>query len=234
MQCICGSVVGRCQAYDSTEGSSSTVYRFPKYTIRPVSLTAECVHRGQRTFLFTYICLYRPVRIPLSAFILEDMHELVRAHATYRFVILDEEEERPRLLVSSIGSTQTPSQIDSTVQIWLFKPNMRLSYATTAQFALPQTGSVRASKILFKVLQAGESSPAPSKPSTGYSTPHQYPPVDLDRILQKHPGFPQAERLVYPRDVCERLVTLLKESNTAYPFGMRVMTGLLTGWLRKC
>lgn len=44
----------------------------------------------------------RHVRIPLSAFILEDMHEFVRAHATYRFVILDEEEERPRLLVSTI------------------------------------------------------------------------------------------------------------------------------------
>jgi hypothetical protein len=29
------------------------------------------------------------------------MAELVRAHATYRFVILDEEEERPRILVSA-------------------------------------------------------------------------------------------------------------------------------------
>jgi hypothetical protein len=44
---------------------------------------------------------FRPCRIPLSAFIVEDMVELVRAHATYRFVILDEEEERPRILVSA-------------------------------------------------------------------------------------------------------------------------------------
>lgn len=42
----------------------------------------------------------RPSRIPFSAFVLEDMLEIVKAHATYRFIILDEEEERPRLLVS--------------------------------------------------------------------------------------------------------------------------------------
>ena len=34
--------------------------------------------------------------MPLSAFIAEDMNEYVRAHATYRFVIADEEEERRR------------------------------------------------------------------------------------------------------------------------------------------
>ena len=35
------------------------------------------------------------------------MAELVRAHATYRFVVLDEEEERPRILVrhSPISNT---------------------------------------------------------------------------------------------------------------------------------
>ena len=42
---------------------------------------------------------HRPIRIPLSAFIVEDMNELVRAHATYRFILCDEEDEKPRLLV---------------------------------------------------------------------------------------------------------------------------------------
>lgn len=41
-------------------------------------------------------------QVPLSAFIVEDMMELVQAHATYRFVILDEESERPRILVCLI------------------------------------------------------------------------------------------------------------------------------------
>jgi hypothetical protein len=45
-------------------------------------------------------CDDRPSKIPLSAFIVEDMTEFVQAHATYRFVMLDEEDERPRLLVS--------------------------------------------------------------------------------------------------------------------------------------
>jgi hypothetical protein len=42
---------------------------------------------------------YRPMKIPLSAFVVEDMMEFVQAHASYRFVIRDEEEERPRMLV---------------------------------------------------------------------------------------------------------------------------------------
>jgi hypothetical protein len=46
--------------------------------------------------------MIRPSRVPLSAFIVEDMMEFVHAHATYRFVISDEEDERPRLLVSCI------------------------------------------------------------------------------------------------------------------------------------
>ncbi|KAI5118543.1 hypothetical protein M0805_008484 [Coniferiporia weirii] len=194
VQCICGAIVGRCQPHSTNDETASSVYRIPKYALRPVSLTAE------------------PSRVPFSAFILEDMLELVRAHATYRFIILDEEEERPRLL------------------IWLFKPHMRLAYATTAQFSLPRTGSVHASKVLFKILPAGpETSPYMSSPRS--PSPPSSP--SLDSILQRHPGFPQAERLLYPRDVVHRLTALLRESNTAYPMGVRVMTGLLTGWLRK-
>jgi len=40
-------------------------------------------------------------KVPLSAFIVEDMMEFVHAHASYRFVIQDEEEERSRILVSN-------------------------------------------------------------------------------------------------------------------------------------
>ncbi|THH11426.1 hypothetical protein EW145_g657 [Phellinidium pouzarii] len=194
VQCICGAIVGRCQTHILNDETKSSVYRIPKYALRPVSLIAE------------------PCRIPFSAFILEDMLELVRAHATYRFIIFDEEEEHPRLL------------------IWLFKPSMRLSYATTAQFALPQTGSVYASKVLFKILPvASEGCSCPSVSSPLASPSYK----NLDSVLQKYPGFPQAERLLYPRDVCQRLTSLLRESNTAYPMGVRVMTGLLTGWLRR-
>ena len=62
------------------------------------------------------------------------MNEFVQAHATYRFVVVDEEDDRPRIL------------------IWLFKPNMRLSYTTPSQFLIPKSGSIRAAKVLFKLL----------------------------------------------------------------------------------
>ncbi|KAJ3554823.1 hypothetical protein NM688_g2904 [Phlebia brevispora] len=137
-----------------------------------------------------------PIRIPLSAFVVEDMNEYVRAHATYRFVVVDEEEERPRILV------------------WLFKPNMRLAYTTPSQYVIPKSGSIRAAKVLFKILG----------PTTA---------AELPNILKKYPGFPQAEHLYYPRDVCRRLGAVLKESNTAYPGSMRTMTGLDVGWLQR-
>lgn len=82
MRCICGAALGRSQEPSLRNKPSSMVYRLAKYAVRPVSATVE------------------PSRLPLSAFIAEDMSEFVHAHATYRFVIVDEEEERPRILVS--------------------------------------------------------------------------------------------------------------------------------------
>jgi len=49
-------------------------------------------------------CNPRPLRIPLSSFIVEDMMEYVHAHATYRFILHDDEEERPRILVCRCSS----------------------------------------------------------------------------------------------------------------------------------
>ncbi|OBZ67871.1 Serine/threonine-protein kinase SRPK [Grifola frondosa] len=158
--------------HEFKDGPSSVIYRLAKYAIRPVSATAE------------------PSRVPLSAFIAEDMDEFVHAHATYRFVILDEEEERPRIL------------------IWLFKPSIRLAYAIPTHYVIPKSGSIHAAKVLFKTLG----------PTTAYS--------DLQTLLKRYPGFPQAEHLYYPRDICRRLAGLLRESNTAYPENMRTMTGL--------
>lgn len=99
VQCICGAVVGRCQRHTSDDkGHSAITYRMAKYALRPVSATAECVFRVFVWYQMAEV-LFRPLRIPISAFILEDMMEFVHAHATYRFLILDEEEGKPRLLV---------------------------------------------------------------------------------------------------------------------------------------
>jgi len=42
---------------------------------------------------------YRPVRIPLSVFVVSDMLELAQAHASHRFAINEEESGESRILV---------------------------------------------------------------------------------------------------------------------------------------
>ncbi|KAJ7640786.1 HECT-like ubiquitin-conjugating enzyme-binding-domain-containing protein [Mycena polygramma] len=180
VRCLCGAVVGRCQEHQvGAEDKNPNVFRMLKYAIRPVSSTTE------------------PSKLPLSAFIVEDMTEFVDAHASYRFIILDEEDERPRILV------------------WLFKPHMRLAYTTQTQYSMPRSASIRTAKVLYKLLGPSEAT------------------ADLPSILNNYPGFPQAEYLFYPMDICRRLAVLLKESNGSYPESMRVMTGLEVGWLRR-
>ncbi|EIN08486.1 hypothetical protein PUNSTDRAFT_87923 [Punctularia strigosozonata HHB-11173 SS5] len=179
VRCLCGAVAGRCKDNRTEDGTLSVTYRLAKYAIRPVSSKANLS------------------QVPLSAFIVEDMVELVQAHATYRFVIFDEEDERPRLL------------------IWLFKPSIRLAYTTPAQYLIPRSGTLRAAKTLWKILG----------PNTD--------PAELPAILDKYPGFPQAEHLFYPMSVCRRLAAMLKESSGAYPESVRVMCGLEVGWLKR-
>ncbi|KAG8800916.1 hypothetical protein FRC16_001788, partial [Serendipita sp. 398] len=119
VHCLCGASVGRVQRSPVT---GRVVYRLPKFAIRPISTDS------------------RPIRIPMSAYIVEDMVELSQAHGAYRFVICDEEEEKPRLLV------------------WIFKPSMKLSYSTSTAALIPRSGSIVAAKILFKVIGPGGSS----------------------------------------------------------------------------
>ncbi|KAH0826560.1 HECT-like ubiquitin-conjugating enzyme-binding-domain-containing protein [Lanmaoa asiatica] len=176
-QCLCGATLGRQHDRVHEDSSVSRMYRLLKYAIRPISATSQIP------------------KIPMSAFVLHDMLEHVQAHATYRFVLSDEEDERPRLL------------------IWLFKPRIRISYMLLAPALLPKSGTIDASKVLYKILG----------PTSATS--------DFKGILHKYPGFPQAEYLFYPMDVCRKLAALLKESTASYPESMRTMTGLDVGWL---
>ncbi|PFH48710.1 hypothetical protein AMATHDRAFT_76589 [Amanita thiersii Skay4041] len=180
VRCLCGAVLGRCQEHQQEDaGAPTTVFRILKYAIRPVSITSE------------------PRKIPLSAYVVEDMNEFMQAHATYRFVVLDEEEERLRIIM------------------WLFKPNMRLAYNTWSPRASPKCGSIHAARVLYKLFRPSEE------------------PVDLNSVLDKYPGFPQAEYLCYPMDICRQIATLLRESNLSYPESLRMMTDLEVGWLRR-
>jgi len=180
VRCICGAVLGRCQGNQQGNGHGPpTTYRILKYAIRPISSTCE------------------PPRIPFSAFVVGDMNEFVQAHATYRFVIFDEEDERPRML------------------LWMFKPSIRLAYNMRTPRASPKNAAIHAAKVLYKLFGPSED------------------PIDLNSVLNKYPGFPQAEYLYYPMNVCRQIAGLLKESNRAYPESLRSMTGLEVGWLRR-
>lgn len=178
-RCICGAIIGRRHERRGPDGTASAMYRLFKYAVRPISQIAELP------------------RFPMSAFIMQDMLEHVSAHATYRFVISDEEEERPRILV------------------WLFKPKIRVSYMLPTPYLLPKQGSIDASKVLYKIL--GPSSSA----------------MALKDLLARYPGFPQAEHLFYPIDVCRKLAGLLTESTHSYPENIKTMTGLHVGWLNR-
>jgi hypothetical protein len=82
------------------------------------------------------------------------MNEFVQAHATYRFVIFDEEEDRPRMLVRFRAFCAfTRGRLSFSLrQIWLFKPSMKLAYTSAAQYAIPKSGSIHAAKVLFKIV----------------------------------------------------------------------------------
>lgn len=119
------------------------------------------------------------------------------------------------------------------LQIWLFKPSMRIAYSTPTPYLLPKVGNIHAAKVLYKIL-------GPETASTNltrYARIGSITPGALTilpgSIVSRHPGFPQAQHLSYPLDVCRRLAGLLKESNSAYPESMKVMTGLDVGFLQR-
>jgi len=110
----------------------------------------------------------RPIRFPLSVFVVSDMLELAQAHASYRFSIADESTNQIKLL------------------IWLFNPSVRISYRRVMSYnpspthrrrsmvsiksrrssttSIGSTGiqvmgpeSKRTSKIMYKILGDGDS-----------------------------------------------------------------------------
>ncbi|CAE6420226.1 unnamed protein product [Rhizoctonia solani] len=115
LQCICGASVGH--RHERPEG---VTYRFKKYTVRPIA--------GNHRF----------PRIPFTAFVAADMVDLAQAHASYRFVIQDEETETPRIL------------------IWLFKSAIQLSYAGATGSLIPTSGTITAAKVTFVIFGPGE------------------------------------------------------------------------------
>ena len=103
-RCLCGSIVGRSQTKEGDDGLTTTCFKILKYAIRPVtSNPSESVLVYHVLWTHEVYVDNRSLKIPLSAFIVEDMMEYVQAHASYRFVLRDEEEEKPRILVRLVS-----------------------------------------------------------------------------------------------------------------------------------
>ncbi|KAG8741948.1 hypothetical protein FRC10_002260 [Ceratobasidium sp. 414] len=163
VQCLCGASIGHRK--DRKEG---TMYRFRKYTVRPV------------------VASQRFPRIPFTAYVAADMIDLAQAHASYRFVVQDEENGITRILLL-------------VFQIWLFKPSIQLSYAGATGSVIPASGTITASKVTFVIF-------GPSEPANSFE---RYPafrnaeilsyPMDLCRRLaaslkESNAVYPEARR----------------------------------------
>ena len=98
----------------------------------------------------------RPIRFPLSVFVVSDMLELAQAHASYRFSIADETTGQIKLL------------------IWLFNPSVRISYRRVMSYHPSPAGSRKSEKRRSFASSKSRRSSITSIASTGIQTigPH--------------------------------------------------------------
>ncbi|KZO94252.1 hypothetical protein CALVIDRAFT_539298 [Calocera viscosa TUFC12733] len=112
VRCLCGQIVGRA----TQDAAAPSIYRFTKYGIRPTGTSGE------------------PPHTPVCAYIVQDMRESVEAHACYHFILNDEEEGRPRIL------------------IWLFNSSVELSWSSRKSYFLPKEGACNGALVFYKVI----------------------------------------------------------------------------------
>ncbi|KAG9101781.1 hypothetical protein FS749_003470 [Ceratobasidium sp. UAMH 11750] len=126
---------------------------------------------------------YRPrfPRIPFTAYVAADMVDLAQAHASYRFVVQDEENGITRILV------------------WLFKPSIQLSYAGATGSVIPASGTITAAKVTFVIFGPGEPANSLERYPTFRNAEVLSYPMDLCRRLaaslkESNAVYPEARR----------------------------------------
>jgi len=174
----------------------------------------------------------RPLNIPLTAFIVGDMMEYLSAHATYRFILRDEEEERGRILVSTIHwHVDLLKSLDPISQDMVIQTKHADIVFYYHQPCHPESGVYPSCEGVVQITWARRrvyrSKNVRSRLRLCWSSWN----VVFCSILAKYPGFAQAEYLSYPMEICRRLAVILKETNSVYPDSMRRMAGLEVGWL---
>ncbi|WVR03965.1 hypothetical protein IAU60_000964 [Kwoniella sp. DSM 27419] len=216
LSCLCGEVLGKQRTEDGKPGAGAV--RLSKWA---VALLKEDDQGAAET-----------LRHPLSLFVVSDMLELAQAHASHRFVVSEEESGTRRIYMWLFNpsvrlayrhanqATPSPSPLRATFNLSSKdKVPLRRSSAhgkarSDANGAGEASGrSIRAAKILYKVVE----------PADG---------AELDSL----PGFGaggQVEHLTYPATVCERLARVLRHSNAAYPLAKRSMGKFDVGFLER-
>ncbi|OXB34620.1 hypothetical protein J007_05721 [Cryptococcus neoformans] len=222
INCKCGEVVGKQRVDDGKPGSRTL--RFSKWAI---GLLDDEDDDGEIT------------RFPFSVFIVSDMLELAQAHASFRFIISEEETG------------------DQKLYLWLFNASTSVSYFKPT-LTSAQTSPLRSS---FTVYQASERRSVRSRRSSAASSIKtnnsggngasvkgddrgkvikavkiMYKVVDESANLDRLPGFGpggQIEHLTYSREVCSRLIAMLKESTSVYPAARRSMGAFDVGFLER-
>ncbi|KAK8861412.1 hypothetical protein IAR55_002231 [Kwoniella newhampshirensis] len=224
--CRCGEVVGKQRSRDEKPGQGTI--KLSKWAISLLKDGHQSTNDSSEIVI--------PVRFPLSVFVISDMLELAQAHASYRFVIAEDESG------------------DARVYIWLFNPSIRLSYPKSK--ATPSSSPLRAS---FSISDKGQDrrssrsrrSSLASSVGMGVAPSHSlgeskvlraakvmYKIVDLSNNVSSEnlPGFGpggQVETLSYSRDVCSRLIAILRESTWVYPVQRRTMGAFDIGFLER-
>ncbi|WVQ79062.1 hypothetical protein IAT38_001155 [Cryptococcus sp. DSM 104549] len=228
ISCACGEVVGKKRAEDGKPGAGTL--RFSKWAIGLLKEDEDSTESVES------------IRFPLSVFIVSDMLELAQAHASYRFIITEEESSEPRLY------------------LWLFNASTRISYCKPsgasplpsplrASFTAAASGSNGGAAGDRRSVKSRRSSVA-SSVGAGRSTTGgvqggskvlraakiMYKAADDQFDISKLPGFGpggQVETLSYPREVCASLVNVLRESTAVYPVTRRTMGAFDVGFLER-
>ncbi|QRW04767.1 HECT-like Ubiquitin-conjugating enzyme (E2)-binding [Ceratobasidium sp. AG-Ba] len=104
-----------------------------------------------------------------------------QAHASYRFVVQDEESGGSRIL------------------LWLFKPSIQLSYAGAAGSVIPACGTITAAKVTFVIFGPGESANSMERYPAFRNAEILTYPMDLCRRLaaslkESNAVYPEARR----------------------------------------
>ncbi|ORY25819.1 HECT-like ubiquitin-conjugating enzyme-binding-domain-containing protein [Naematelia encephala] len=205
LSCTCGEILGKKRGNDGQPGAGTV--RLSKWA---VGVARE--ELGEE---------YNLVRYPLSVFVVSDMLELAQAHASYRFIIADEENSAKRLL------------------IWLFTPSTRISYKKALSTPAPSPRPSRRRSASKLQRQSSSTSPTGSNSSKVLRVAkvlYKVINADDDKLISTLPGFGsggQVEELSYPGETVERLITSLRESTSVYPIARRTMSGMDVGFLER-